>query len=651
MPDSISDTSPNRQAYAQLASEGFKGRFAGNIADIRLFKDNPYIADLPAADRIELNKELLTPYDGEQFYDDDRYVYLCKSTKDQITGEARYIYTSKEKEVNERLAYYESQGVLNQLMSAYNNGRIYTLFIDRANLMMYPNTSLTFPAEYAYYTVTAQKLNEDKKPIYVAGMIQDNNLTGQNIGMRKQRDDAVGTVYTRMLPAKIFVTEEVDPIKQTEVIENNKFYKVDFFNETGTLLDTRLFQAVDAAVTNTEVPSQSIQSLEVTVLRNNISESSANGIYPVLAGEDVSNTLSFIVRAIYSDGTTKLVSLNSPNLSIVGLDNWSTENVAQGTTQDVEFIYYPNVDEFNNPYGTQVSTKIQLQVVANTTEKLYKILPVMWQENGSVVDGTIKNRIYRLKIFTLNSNGEVENRTRAFFNTFKKVTDDNKLIEFTELPYMFDPYDQSMVFTCKSDYSVGTSAVSFSFKLYNESVATEYRFSASFGIDAATVNGGFIKPYITNGTNYGYESGGPLTTLNDTYNRASTDVSNIVRITHLESSIALQIKAPVGLIGKTKFTERYKRKFTTDGEYVVPNRLQIYAVKDSTYTKLISDFRINANDVDTGKMIPVGEQAVALIVGNLYDYDYILTKWVNENNGTITVTDIDAYVVNREQII
>ena len=82
MAEEISDTSPNRQAYTQLAKEGYKGRFAANIADIRLFKDNPYIKDLDQADRIELNKSLLTPYDGEQFYDDDRYVYLCKLVKD-----------------------------------------------------------------------------------------------------------------------------------------------------------------------------------------------------------------------------------------------------------------------------------------------------------------------------------------------------------------------------------------------------------------------------------------------------------------------------------------------------------------------------------------------------------------------------------------
>ena len=647
MAEEISDTSPNRQAYEQLSKEGYKGRFAANIADIRLFKDNPYIADLDAADRNEINKSLLTPYDGEQFYDDDRYVYLCKLVKDPITGEERYIYTSKEKEVNERLAYYESQGVLNQLMSAYNNGRIYVLYIDRTNLMMYPNTELTFPAEYAYYTVKAQKLNADNKPIYVAGMIQDNELVGQNIGMSTQRDDAVGTVYTRMLPAKIFTTEEVDPIKQTEVIENNKFYQVDFFNSNGTLLGTRLFQAVDSAITNTEIPSQSISAINVTVLRNNISQSSANGIYPVLAGEDVANTLSFVIRVTYNDGTNKLVSLNSPNLDIEGLDNWSTENKAQGEMHDVVIRYYANVDEFNKPFGTYVEKTIRFQIVANTTEKIYKILPVMWQEQGTSVDSSIKNRIYRLKVFTLNSDGEVENRTRAFFNTFKKIDGDGSLVDFTDCPYIFDTYDQSMVFTCKTDYTVG-SDTTFSFKLYNESIATQYRFIVKFGADASDFNGALIANYGSN-SNYGYEDGGPLTTLKETYDRSSVDLSNIAKVYKLDNNVTIQITNPRALVGKTKFADRYKRKKSADGNYIVPNRLQVYSVKDSTYTKLISDFPINAGDTDTGKVAPIGEQSVSILVNNLKDYDYLLTKWVNDTNGTLTVTDIDVYVVNHEQ--
>lgn len=647
MAEELSDTSPNRQAYSQLSKEGYKGRFAANIADIRLFKDNPYIADLEQADRIELNRSLLTPYDGEQFYDDDRYIYLCKLVKDSITGEERYVYTSKEKEVDKRLAYYESQGVLNQLMSAYNNGRIYTLYIDRTNLMMYPNTSLTWPKEYAYYTVKAQKLNEDNKPIYVAGMIQDNELVGQNIGMVTQRDDAVGTVYTRMLPAKIFTTEEVDPIRQTEVIRNNEFYQVDFYNSNGTLLGTRLFQAVDSAITNTEIPSQSVSGINVTVLRNNISQSSANGIYPVLAGEDVSNTLSFIIRATYNDGTNKLIPLNCPNLDIDGLDNWSTENKPQGETHDVVIRYYANVDEFNKPFGAFVEKTIRFQIVANTAEKNYKILPVMWQEQGTAVDSSIKNRVYRLKVFTLNTDGEVENRTRAFFNTFKKV-DGDRAVDFQDCPYIFDSYDQSMVFTCKNDYTVG-SEVTFSFKLYNESLSTQYRFVVKFGADASNFNGALISNYGST-TNYGYEPDGPLTTLKETYN-PTQGYTNIAKVNKIDNNVTIQIVNPTALIGKTKFSERYRRKKTTTGSWLIPNKLQVFSVKDSTYTKLISDFPINPGDVDTGKITPIGEQTVSILVNNLKDYDYLFTKWINDDNGVITVTDIDVFVVNHEQRI
>jgi hypothetical protein len=88
---------------------------------------------------------------------------------------------------------------------------------------------------------------------------------------------------------------------------------------------------------------------------------------------------------------------------------------------------------------------------------------------------------------------------------------------------------------------------------------------------------------------------------------------------------------------------------TADGNYVLPNRLQVYSVNDSTYTKLISDFPINVGDSDTGKVTPIGEQAVSTLVHNLKDYDYLLTKWVNDTNGVLTTTDIDVYVINYDR--
>lgn len=94
----VSETTPERQAYNSVTSdENLKGRFAANIANIRLFKSNPYICNLPEADVLELNKKLLTPYAGEQFYDDDYYVYVCKVYKNELTGATEYKYISKEK--------------------------------------------------------------------------------------------------------------------------------------------------------------------------------------------------------------------------------------------------------------------------------------------------------------------------------------------------------------------------------------------------------------------------------------------------------------------------------------------------------------------------------------------------------------------------
>ena len=55
----VDNTTPERQAYlATLQDEKLRGRFAANIANVRLFKSNPYIKDLPEADLLEAKNEL-----------------------------------------------------------------------------------------------------------------------------------------------------------------------------------------------------------------------------------------------------------------------------------------------------------------------------------------------------------------------------------------------------------------------------------------------------------------------------------------------------------------------------------------------------------------------------------------------------------------
>ena len=124
----IIDSTPNAQAYDEEV-ETLRGRFAANIANIRLFKDNPYLDEMTDEDRNAANADLLVPHHGEQFYDDDKFVYVCQYEKDPVTLQTKYVYYSKEKELNEKMNYYESQGVLNQLMSAYNNGKVYCFFM------------------------------------------------------------------------------------------------------------------------------------------------------------------------------------------------------------------------------------------------------------------------------------------------------------------------------------------------------------------------------------------------------------------------------------------------------------------------------------------------------------------------------------------
>ena len=55
MAETINST-PNAQAYDEVLGE-MRGRFAPNIANIRLFKDNPYLKDLTDEDKIEANAD------------------------------------------------------------------------------------------------------------------------------------------------------------------------------------------------------------------------------------------------------------------------------------------------------------------------------------------------------------------------------------------------------------------------------------------------------------------------------------------------------------------------------------------------------------------------------------------------------------------
>ena len=639
------DTSPERQAYQDVEEEGYKGRLATNVGNIRRFKDNPYIRDLPEADRIELNRNLLTPYDGELFIDDERFQWVCKYEKDD-NGVIQYIYTSKEHDMHDKLKYYESKGVLNQLMSAYNNGQVYKFYFNRATKEMFPNTSIVFPDNYYSYTVRRQNLNENDSFVFVAGIMTDDLLLDTHIGMKTIVDTINGTTYKRMGPAKIFTV--TDPDHQIDQVINNEFYVVEFYDANGELVDKKLFQAVESIVTNTQVPSASVVDLKINVFRNSVAERSANNVYPLIAGEDLTRTVSFTVTAIYSDGTEKIITdkLDTDQLTRQGWDV-NTSGAEIGKQFPVRFTYNPFIDGNAEPMSSSITREVIFQVVANNYEKLYKVLPVMWMDNSATANNTaLTGRVFKLKLYTLSSDGVLENRTRAFWNTLKKVNNNNELVQFTDCRYTYDTLNGYIIFAFPENSITGE--VPFSFKLYDDSIETEFRFIVNFGDNYAETKGIFIKVYTTNANSdlYGYDvNSGVFRTLGETYATITSNNNEYMANTALintvgANGVTIKINSYTGI----EFSNRYMR--VIDGSQKRPNRVQFYSVKDDSVTPLTEVFQINSS----AKVIEVptfADGGVRDILNDIDSFDYILAKFYYEEGQSLTLVNIDTYCVNK----
>lgn len=640
--NNTNDTSPERQAYGGSGTEGFKGRLSTNVGNVRLFKDNPYIRDLPDADRLELNKELMTPRNGELFIDDDGFQWHCLYEEDTL-GVVHYKYVSREKDLYEKMKFYESKGIFNQIMAAYNNGQVYKFYFNRSTLEMFPNTAIVFPEDYYSYTVRTQHLNEDNNFVFVAGNLVDGQVIDVHIGMKTIVDTVNGTSYKRMGPAKIFANGNSD--RQFDQIQNNEFYVVEFYNENGEIVDKKLFQAVEAIVTNTQVPSASVVDLRINVFRNNVAERSADNIYPLIAGEDLTRTVSFTITAIYSDGTEKIITdkLDTDQLSREGWDV-DTNGAEVGKQFPVTFTYHPFIDQdLQNTAGTKSKT-IYFQVVANTYEKLYKVLPVMWMEGDTANNMAIAGRVYKFKLYTLSSEGSLENRTRAFWNTLQKVID-NQLANVTDCKYTFDSLNGCLIFVFPNN-ATNVTEITASFKIYDNSVQQEYRIILNFGQSYAESKGIFIKAY--NGNNqYGYDpASGVLRTLKDTY-KVENDVLLNKALLNYNGDGGYSIR--IGSHTDEPFSTRYARSI--NGSLIKPNRVQFYSVKDETVTPITGIFqfsKIAGTPENPAIEVPtIKEDGVSRLIENIKSFDYLLAKFMHEEGPTTTLTDIDVFVVNK----
>lgn len=636
------DTSPERQAYSSVAQNGYKGRFAANIVNIRLMKDNPYISDLGDAERTELNTKLLSPYQGEQFYDDDRNIYVADIIKDPLSGEIKYKYTSQTKSVAQRLEYYESRGVLNQLMSAYNNGQVYKFYYDIGRKTLFPNSSLVFPTNYSYYTVSKQELNTNNQKIYLAGIVADGAVLDVKIGMRVVNDAVNGTKYTRMGTAKIF--ENSNPDSQYTTLENGEFYVVDFFDADGELIDTKQFQAIQAMVdgSGTHVPSSSVTKLKITVFKNNITASTDSNVYGIYAGEDLSKTTSFAVIAVYDDGTEKLITdkLDTPVLTREGWDV-NTTGAAVGDRFPVKFTYWSTVDENGVPTGSKIEETIEFQVMENNYTKLYKVLPVIWTDSVSDLNVSIGSNVvvYKLKVFTMSTDGIITNSSKAFYDSKKVVQstgEDKTLVDFTACPVTYDPYQQCVIFTYTQN--IQAQDTEFNFQLGSNGILQDLRFTAKFGSGAGT---GMYVQALTNYKQFGYETDGLLSSLAFTYawNNNTVNKCNLATIKY-EDAIASKT-ITLGLNSEGIFIrDQYARMI--NGILVKPTKVQLYMVKDATLTPISPMTQINT----TASQVTINvykDDVVNELLNNNRTGNFIFAKFTTDVDDVTNLINIEVF--------
>jgi hypothetical protein len=637
------DTSPSRQAYPIVGTEGYKGRFASNISNIRLFKDNPYILDLTEGQRAILNADLLTPYNGELFYDDNKFIYVCSVVTNETTGEKEYLYKSQEKELYGKLKYYESKGVMNQLMSAYNNGQVYKFYYNTGSLLLYPNPSIVFPADYVSYSIRRQGLNSNNEPIYVAGSVVDGVIESKNIAMKLVNDTVTGNSYRRMGTAQIFNVNNITAGYST--IENGKFYVVDFYNSMSEIVDTRLFQAVESAAYDTQVPSASVVDLKIMIFRNGADLKSASNVYQIYAGEDLTKTVSYAVIAVYDDGTEKIITdkLDTAQLSREGWDV-NTNGATEGTKFEVKFTYYPQIDETGSPIGSAIERSVFFQVTTYQYSKIYKCIPVVWSDyNTDLTINDTNAKTYKLKVYTLSADGVVENRTRSFYNSMQILNNEGDSVPVNASSfdgiYAFDPYNQCISFTFTS--AAIAKEETFDFTMYNNGKLEHYRFNIDFGksgnIDntvKTAVDYTFVKAFNDNISEFGYGNGGIFEKLSEIYNMNSYPVYNKARI---YKNASQQYEIELSMVESDSFVrDVYSR--VINGTTYKPNRVVLYAVKDQTMTPLCSSSAINT----TAKKVSVGTYSdinVTNIIRNLDQYDYILAQFR-------TATDNDDFIVN-----
>lgn len=660
----MADTSPERQAYNSVLEQGYKGRFAVNASNIRLFKDNPYIRDLDESDRERLNEKLIKPYNGEIFYDDEKNLWVVNVIEDS-NGSIQYEYTSRDQALLEKLKYYESKGVINQLMSAYNNGQTYKFYFNKSSRIFYPVSSLVFPEEYDHYSIREQVLNTNGGPIYVAGDVDSGSgAFVPYISMKGLKDTVTGTTYKRMNPGKLTAKNTANGWGE---VENGKFYVVEFFNNLNEVMNTILFQAVEAATYDTQVPSASVVDLKIIVYREGVDIKSASNIYQIYAGEDLSKNVSYSIVAVYSDGTEKVITdkLDTDQLSREGWDV-DTNGAPEGKKFEVTFTYYPQVDETGTPIGTGITRSVFFQVTAYTHTTLYKCLPVVWTDDNVdlTIGGNTATKTFKLKLYTLSNDGVLENRTRSFYNSMMIVhnagtgSESVTNVSKTNLNaiYAYDPYNQCVSFTFVGNTVIDLPTC-FEFSLYNGGELKKYRFRIAFNkivnnssIDVNNISTfTFVEAYNNDNASindYGYANGDILSTLATEYaisgNNELFNKAKLIQNANGVKVFELSLKDT-----DTYIADRYSR--IINGVKYKPNKVILYSVKDQTTTALNEGAHIALTA--TKVQAPIyNDYTVNELTRNLARFDYVLAQFRSSTETDDALLDIGVFSVEKTVI-
>ena len=211
--------------------------------------------------------------------------------------------------------------------------------------------------------------------------------------------------------------------------------------------------------------------------------------------------------------------------------------------------------------------------------------------------------------------------------------DGASLVEFTDCPVTYDPYQQCCIFTFTSNLT--GQRTTFEFNLRTNGQEKNLRFAADFA--ATDGDAQFVYPSTngSDGTDFGYSTGGLLSTLASTYGNKGGTIFNKITFKKLASELTMEMFNSDAFV-----REVYKRNI--NGIDVYPAKIQIYAVKDATITPLTALTTIGTSATNVTSY-PYKESSVNSILQNAVSNDFMLVKFVTELNGDQNLINFDIF--------